>query len=90
VEDAVLEIRVDNMSAIVLAKNPVFHDLWKHIDTRYHYIRECIERGKIVIDYITTEVQITNILTKELGRVRFQELRARIGVKNLPSDSIKG
>jgi hypothetical protein len=42
------------MSAIALAKNPVFHDRSKHIDVRYHYIRECVERGRIVISYITT------------------------------------
>ena len=37
-------IRIDSKSAIALAKNPVFHERSKHIDTRYHYIRECIAR----------------------------------------------
>ena len=63
---------VDNMSAIALTKNPVFHDRSKHIDVRYHYIRECIERGRIVIDYIETKMQLADVLTKALGRVRFQ------------------
>jgi hypothetical protein len=40
------EIFVDNKSALALAKNPVFHDRSKHIDTRYHFIRECIARRK--------------------------------------------
>lgn len=83
------EIMVDNMSAIALTKNPVFHDRSKHIDVRYHYIRECIERGRIVIDYIETKMQLADVLTKALGRVRFQELRVRIGVKDLPGDLIK-
>jgi hypothetical protein len=50
------ELKVDNMSAIALTKNPVFHDRSKHIDTRYHYIRECIDRGMIVIKYVATEL----------------------------------
>jgi hypothetical protein len=83
------EIRVDNMSAIALAKNLVFHDRSKHIDIRYHYIRECVERGRIVIDYIATEVQLGDILTKALGRVHFQGLHARIGVKDLLGDLVK-
>jgi hypothetical protein len=77
------------MSAIALAKNPVFHDRSKHIDVRYHYIRECVERGRIVISYIATEVQLGDALTKALGRVRFQELRAKIGVKDFSGDLIK-
>jgi len=88
-EPAVPEIMVDNMSSIALTKNPVFHDRSKHIDVRYHYIRECIERGRIVIDYIETKMQLADVLTKALGRVRFQELRVRIGVKDIPGDLIK-
>ena len=45
-EDTV-EICVDNKSAIALAKNPVFHDRSKHIDTRYHYLRECVENKEV-------------------------------------------
>jgi hypothetical protein len=48
---------------------------------RYHYIRECVDEGKIIIGYTATEEQLTDILTKALGRVRFLELRDRIGVK---------
>jgi len=83
------ELKVDNMSAIALTKNPVFHDRSKHIDTRYHYIRECIDRGMIVIEYVATELQLADILTKALGRVRFQELHVKIGIKDLSGDSIK-
>jgi hypothetical protein len=71
---------VDNMSAIALSKNPVYHDRSKHIDTRYHFIRECIEEGTIVIEYVPTERQLADILTKALGRVRFIQLHSEIGV----------
>ena len=46
------EICVDNKSAIALAKNPVFHDRSKHIDTRYHYIRECITKQDVKLKYV--------------------------------------
>ena len=43
------ELRVDNRSAIALVKNPVFHDRSKHIEIRYHYIRQCVDKGDIDI-----------------------------------------
>ena len=82
-------MKLDNMSAIALSKNPVFHDRSKHIDTRYHYIRECIDGNRIVIGHTSTEEQLADVLTKALGRVRFQELREKMGVINLADNSIK-
>ena len=46
------EICVDNKLAIALSKNPIFHDRSKHIDTRYHFIRECIARKEVQIKYV--------------------------------------
>jgi hypothetical protein len=65
---------------IALSKNPVFHNRSKHIATRYHFIHECVEDGRAQVEFIGTDGQVADILTKALGRVRFQELRARIGV----------
>ncbi|KAG6493429.1 hypothetical protein ZIOFF_048412 [Zingiber officinale] len=45
---------VDNKSAIALMKNPVFHGRSKYIDTRFHFIRECIEKGQIVVEFVNT------------------------------------
>ena len=73
-------IFVDNKSTIQLSKNPVFHDRSKHIEVRFHFIRESIEQGKIAIEYICTEDHLADILTKPLGRVKFEDMRARIGV----------
>jgi hypothetical protein len=77
---------VDNKSAIQLCKNPVFHDRSKHIETRFHFIRECVEDGKIDVEYIGTEDQLADILTKALGRIQFQSLRERIGVVAIKSN----
>ncbi|KAA0059797.1 putative mitochondrial protein [Cucumis melo var. makuwa] len=59
-------IHVDNKSTIVLAKNPVFHDRSKHIDTRFHFIRDCISRKEVQVEYVKTEDQIADIFTKPL------------------------
>jgi hypothetical protein len=71
---------VDNKAAIQLCKNPVFHQRSKHIELRYHFIRECLDRGQITVEFISTADQLADIFTKGLGRVKFQELRERIGV----------
>ena len=76
-------LRIDNKSAISLSKNPVFHDRSKHIKTRYHFIRECIEEKKAEVEYVRTEEQLADILTKALARVRFQELHDKIGVRKI-------
>ena len=57
------------------------HDRSKHIDIRYHYIRDCVEEGKIEVNYICTDDQLADILTKSLGRQKFTEMRGRIGVQ---------
>lgn len=77
---------VDNQSAIELSKNPVFHERSKHIDTRYHYIRDCIEQGVVDVDHVGTEDQLADILTKPLGTVRFVELRSRLGIIEVQQD----
>ncbi|XP_040258780.1 secreted RxLR effector protein 161-like [Aegilops tauschii subsp. strangulata] len=79
-EHGAVTIFVDNKSAIQLCKNPVFHDRSKHIDVRFHFIRNCIEEEKIKVEHIPTGDQLADMFTKSLGRTRFQELRARIGM----------
>ncbi|PON82251.1 hypothetical protein TorRG33x02_219530, partial [Trema orientale] len=49
------EICIDNKSAIALVKNSVFHDRSKHIDTRYHYIRECVTKKDVQLKYVKTQ-----------------------------------
>lgn len=76
-------LKMDNKPAIALAKNPVHHDRSKHIDLRLHFIRNCVEEKKITGDYISTELQLADILTKPLGRVKFQELRSKLGITKI-------
>ena len=74
------KIFVDNKSAIALAKNPVFHNRSKHIDTRYHYIRDCIRRKDVQLEYVKTHDQVADIFTKPLKKEDFTRLRNFLGV----------
>jgi hypothetical protein len=78
-EAAPVTLFINNKSTISLCKNPVLHERTKHIDLRYHYIRDCVEKGMIV-DYISINEQKADILTKPLGRTRFQELCGKVGI----------
>jgi hypothetical protein len=54
----------DNMSAIVMIKNPVFHARTKHIELRHHFIRDLVSQGEIQLKFISTNDQPADILTK--------------------------
>jgi hypothetical protein len=75
-------LKINNMSTIQLSRNHVFHERSKHIDTRYHYIRQCIEEGRVQVEAVNTNDQLADILMKSLGRDRFVELRTKIGIIN--------
>ena len=63
-----------------LSENPVFHDKLKHIDIKYHYIRDMVQRGAVKLQYVATEEQIADVLTKPLARLKFEYFRERLGV----------
>jgi hypothetical protein len=76
-------LRTNNKSVISLIKNPVHHDLSKHIDTRFHLICEYANLGKIEVRFIGTEDQLGDILTKPLDKLKFRELCFEIGIQFL-------
>jgi hypothetical protein len=68
----------DNMAALAIAKNDVFHNRSKHIDMRHHFIRDHVKSGAITLQWVPTEDQEADILTKALGKHPFQMLRDRV------------
>ncbi|KAM1689141.1 hypothetical protein EV2_037740 [Malus domestica] len=72
----------DNTSAIAMSKNPVFHHKTRHINRRYHFIRDAIQDGTIELHYCSTEEQLADIFTKALPKDRFEYLRTALGVKS--------
>ena len=76
-------LMVDNQPTIALVKNPVLHDRSKHIDIKFHFLRDYVDGGQIVIEFVATGRQLTDVLTKPLGRLRFTELKEMIGMEGV-------
>lgn len=74
----------DNNSIVKLERNPVMHDMSKHIDVRYHFLRELVNDGVVQLQFCGTGQQIADIFTKPFKLELFQELRRRLGVCELP------
>ena len=73
----------DNTSAIAISNNPVLHSRTKHIDIRYHFIRDHILKGDIELHFIPTEYQLADIFTKPLDEPTFSRLKAKLGMLNI-------
>ena len=58
----------------------MFHDKTKHIEVRYHYIRDMVQKGAIKLKYVPTEEQVADLLTKPLAHVKFEYFRDKLGV----------
>jgi hypothetical protein len=70
----------DNESAIRMADNPVEHSRTKHIDIRYHFLRDHQQRGDIEIAYVNTKGQLADIFTKPLDEKTFSKLGNELNI----------
>ena len=66
-----------------MSVNPVFHDKSKDIEIKYHYIRDMVQRGVVKLQYVVTDKQITDVLTKPLAILKFEYFREKLGVLQL-------
>ena len=62
------------------SRNPKHHNRTKHIDISYHFTRERVISGEIIVTYCPTENMLADIMTKGLGRVKFERFRKMLGV----------
>ena len=69
-----------NQSCIRLSENPMFHDKSKHVEIRYHFIRDYVQRGAIELQHISTDEQVVDILTKSLGIGKHTHFKDKMGV----------
>ncbi|XP_047326380.1 secreted RxLR effector protein 161-like [Impatiens glandulifera] len=79
----VVKLYVDNKFALALMKNSVFHGRRKPIDTKYHFIRECVEGSQVKVEFVRMDEQKADILTKTLPASKLVMMRHLIGVRNL-------
>ncbi|GJV99287.1 retrovirus-related pol polyprotein from transposon TNT 1-94 [Tanacetum coccineum] len=79
----------DSKAAIAISCNPVQHSRTKHIDVRYHFIKEQVEKGIVELFFVRTEYQLADLFTKALSEDRFKYLVKRLGMRCLTPDELE-
>nr|GEX02119.1 copia protein [Tanacetum cinerariifolium] len=79
----------DSKAAIVILCNPVQHSRTKHIDVRYHFIKEKVEKGIVELFFVGTEYQLADLFTKALSEDRFKYLVRRLGMRCLTIEELE-
>ncbi|WVZ80796.1 hypothetical protein U9M48_028247 [Paspalum notatum var. saurae] len=85
-----IPLLVDSTSAISVAKNPVLHSRTKHIDVRFHFLRDHYEKGDIDLVHVVSANQLADIFIKPLEFDTFTRLRGELGVEGVDNALIKG
>ncbi|SOV06394.1 uncharacterized protein UDID_17453 [Ustilago sp. UG-2017a] len=73
----------DNTGCIQVSKDPAQHWKLKHIDTKYHFIRNNVQEGRVQIKYVDTTRNLADVLTKPIGRQAMQQARSRLHLQIL-------
>lgn len=85
-----VELYCDNLSFVHLSANPILHPRTKHLKAHYHYAREKVALGSLVIKHVPGTLQLADIFTKSLSQASFVSLRFKLGVVNPPTSSLQG
>ena len=73
-------IYCNNQSRVKFLENPMFHDKSNHIEIKYHYIRDMLQKGAVKLQYVATDKQIDDVLTNPLARVKFEYFMENLSV----------
>ena len=73
-------LRCDSQSAIHLIKNQSFHEGTKHIDVKFHFIRDVVEQGAIKVEKVMRDDNAADLLTKIVPLVKFAHYKYLVGV----------
>jgi len=68
-----IKIKVDNSGCIDFSKDPVEHKRTRHIDIRYHFVREAITTDKVTLEHCATDDMVADPMTKELGKTKLDK-----------------
>ncbi|KAA0036164.1 Retrovirus-related Pol polyprotein from transposon TNT 1-94 [Cucumis melo var. makuwa] len=84
-KDRATVIFCDNKATISMTKNPTFRSRTKHIDIRFHFIRDLLAKEEVSLSYCSTHEQWADILTKALSKEKFCYFRAMMGISKFES-----
>lgn len=79
--DGPITIKTDSQSAMALINSPKTTNRSKHIDIRYHFIKDMVQQKKFNLEYVSTEDNVADMLTKPLGSIRIARLRTLAGIQ---------
>nr|GEY32134.1 Gag-Pol polyprotein [Tanacetum cinerariifolium] len=79
----------DSKAAIAISCNPVQHSHTKHIDVRYHFIKENVEKGIVKLFFVENEYQLADLFTKALSKARFKYHVRRLGMRCLTLEELE-
>jgi hypothetical protein len=79
--ESATQLFCDNQGAISLAKDPTFHARTKHIDTKFHFVRQTVDLGHASVQYCPTHEMIADVFTKSLARPKLEKFRSSLGLK---------
>ena len=78
-----IHIRCDNTTAINLSKKPIQHSRTKHIEIRHHFLRDHVQKGDCVLEFVHTKNQLVDIFTKPLPKETFFSIRRKLGLLDI-------
>lgn len=81
--NASMTVYCDNQSALYIVENLVYHERTKHIELDCHFVRECVQSKLLLLLYISTSMQVADVLTKPLGHALFHHHVRKLGVVDL-------
>ena len=73
----------DSTATLAYAKDPKYHGKSKHIEIKYHFIRDMVARGEVVMKHISTGSMVANLLTKPIARDVFQSRVGSMGLRRI-------
>ena len=84
--DDTIEVFEDNNACISIAENDGVSDRVKHVDVKFHFVRDLVKRSEVKLVRIGTQDQIADIMTKALGREKFKGFKDLLGMQAVVSD----
>ncbi|GLT44418.1 hypothetical protein SLA2020_183200 [Shorea laevis] len=83
-------LHCDNLSALYMTVNPIFHAITKRIEIDYHFVQEKVAMGNLITHFVKSKSQLAHLFTKPLPRNCFKQLCVKLGLCFIPWPSLRG